>query len=199
MSAQGSIFPGTDMPDAAWWEALWPDPGSVLSAVGLTGSMSAVDLCCGDGWFTLPMARIARRVVAIDLDERLLEAARARLARHGVTNCDFVLGDAYDVARLVSPRADLVFLANVFHGVPDGRRLADAVADALAPGGRFAIVNWHQRPHEETIVLGVPRGPATAMRMSPDQVVATVASDRLSLERIVELAPYHYAAVFDRT
>lgn len=49
------FFQGTDMPTAGWWEALWPDPSSVLAAVGLGPGMEVVDLCSGDGWFTLQM------------------------------------------------------------------------------------------------------------------------------------------------
>src|ERR1700674_851880 len=29
------FFQGTEMPDAGWWEALWPNPAGVLSAVGV--------------------------------------------------------------------------------------------------------------------------------------------------------------------
>ena len=52
--------------------------------------MEVIDLCSGDGWFTLQLARIARRVVAIDIDPDLLEVARHRLNEGGVANCDFV-------------------------------------------------------------------------------------------------------------
>ena len=179
-------------------EALWPNPAGVLAAVGITPGMDVVDLCSGDGWFTLAMASIARHVTAIDIDAELLDLVRARFAERGVSNCDFVVGDAYAIARLVPQRMDFVFLANVFHGVPDGKRLAAAVADALAPGGQFAIVNWHRRPREATTVLGHPRGPRTELRLSPDQVVATVTSAGLRLGKLVELPPYHYGAVFIR-
>src|ERR1700741_1956470 len=94
------FFQGTEMPTAGWWEALWPDPAGVLAAVGLRPGMDVIDLCAGDGWFTLPIARIARRVTAIDLDSGLLGAARQRLIENAVTNCDFVAGDAYDLATL---------------------------------------------------------------------------------------------------
>ena len=56
------------MPTAGWWEALWPDPAGVLKAVGLESGISVVDLCSGDGWFTLQIARLAREVTAIDID-----------------------------------------------------------------------------------------------------------------------------------
>ena len=57
---------GTEMPNAGWWEALWPDPAGVLGKVGIKSGMLVVDLCSGDGWFTLQIAKIARRVVAIE-------------------------------------------------------------------------------------------------------------------------------------
>ena len=134
------------MPDPGWWEALWPDPAGVIRDVGVAPGMTVVDLCCGDGWFTLQLSKVARAVVAIDIDDRLLETARVRLAENGVTNCAFIAADAYDVATVVPDRADHVFLANAFHGVPDKPRLARAVHDVLKPGGMFAIVSWHARP-----------------------------------------------------
>ena len=90
------------MPTAGWWEALWPDPAGVLTAVGIKPGMEVIDLCSGDGWFTLQIAKTARRVVAIEIDRNLLEVARHRRAESGVTNCDFVAGDAYELAKLAS-------------------------------------------------------------------------------------------------
>jgi len=124
------------MPTAGWWEALWPTPGDVLIAVGMSPTMEVVDLCCGDGWFTLPMAKLVRRVVAIDIDEQLLALARTRLVASNVTNCTFVADDAYNLARHVRQPVDFVFMANAFHGVPDKQRLARAVCRALKPAGR---------------------------------------------------------------
>lgn len=192
------FFEGTKMPNAGWWEALWPNPGSVLISVGISSDMEVVDLCSGDGWFTLEIAKLARHVVAIDIDAELLAVARIRLSENGVTNCSFAAGDAYGLLKLVRRPADFVFMANAFHGVPDKPRLSRAVHDALKPGGRFAIVNWHRCPREETTVLGEPRGPRTELRMSPEDILAAVKPAGMNLLRIVEVAPYHYGAVFER-
>ena len=75
------FFQGTEMPDAGWWEALWPDPAGVLAAVGVTPGMEVIDLCAGDGWFTVPIARIAHHVIAVDIDRDLLAVARLRLSK----------------------------------------------------------------------------------------------------------------------
>ena len=68
--------------------ASWP-------SVGVTPDMAVMDLCSGDAWFTLHIARLARHVVAIDIDADLLNVARHRLTENDVTNCDLVTGNAY--------------------------------------------------------------------------------------------------------
>jgi ubiquinone/menaquinone biosynthesis C-methylase UbiE len=192
------FFEGTEMPTAGWWEALWPDPAGVLAAVGVAPGMRIIDLCAGDGWFTLQIAKIAAHVTAIDIDSRLLDIARLRLTEGGRHNCHYVAGDAYEIARLAPDPADVVFMANAFHGVPDRPRLARAVHAALRPGGRFAIVNWHQRPREQTTVLGEPRGPKTELRLSVAQTIAAVEAGGLVLALQVEVPPHHYGVVFER-
>jgi len=186
------------MPDPGWWEALWPDPVAVLKAVGMKPAMEVVDLCSGDGWFTLQIARLARRVVAIDIEGNLLDAAQIRLSEAGVSNCSYIEADAYDVAKVVHHPVDFVFLANVFHGVPDKTRLSREVRAVLKPDGLFAIVSWHARPREETKVLGQPRGPATELRTTPEATIAAVEPAGLRLSKSVEVSPYHYAVTFRR-
>ena len=189
------FFQGTEMPTAGWWEALWPDPAGVLTAVGLRSGSDVIDLCSGDGWFTLQIAKVARHVSAIDIDPTLLEVARHRLVESGVTNCEFIAGDAYDIAKLAGA-ADFVFMANAFHGVPDRARFARAVGAALKSNSRFAIVNWHKRPRDETPILGEPRGPTTELRMSPEDTIKSVEAGGLKFSKMVELPPYHYGVVF---
>jgi ubiquinone/menaquinone biosynthesis C-methylase UbiE len=193
------FFEGTGMPNAGWWEALWPDPAQVLVDVGISAGMQVIDLCCGDGWFTFPLAKIAGSVIAIDIDGKLLEAAKVRFAeRGGAPNIKLIEADAYDMAKVIRHPADHVFLANAFHGVPDKPRLARAVHDAVKVSGLFAIVNWHARPREETTVLGQPRGPATELRMTPQATRDAVVPSGFQLRKVVEVSPYHYGAVFVR-
>lgn len=192
------FFEGAGMPDPGWWEVLFPDPAGVISGVGVAPGMTVVDLCSGDGWFTLQLSKVAREVIAIDIDGKLHEKARVRLAEGGLTNCVFVEADAYDVAKVVRDRVDHVFLANAFHGVPDKPRLARVIHDVLKPGGMLTVVNWHSRPREETTILGEPRGPATGLRIRPEETIAAMQSSGLTFMRQIEVPPYHYAVVFKR-
>jgi ubiquinone/menaquinone biosynthesis C-methylase UbiE len=156
----------------------------------------AVDLCCGDGVFTVPLVHTAKRVYAIDIDPVMLDRARSRIAATGPAKCEFVVADAMTVDTVLPEPADYVFLANTFHGIPDQLGLARAVATILKPKGQFGIVNWHRRPRAETVVLGQPRGPKTEMRIEANDVAAIVRPACLLLNRTVELPPYHYGVVF---
>jgi SAM-dependent methyltransferase len=180
------FFPATTMPDADWWQALWPDPVTVLVEMGVRPGMIVVDLCCGDGLFTAPLARIVDSVYAIDIDPAMLDRARALVAAAGATNCHLVVADATTFDAVVPEPVDYVFLANTFHGVPDQLGLARTVVAILKPEGLFGVVNWHRRPREETLVFGQPRGPRTEMRMEARDVAVIVEPAGLSLNRTVE-------------
>ncbi|MCL7942258.1 methyltransferase domain-containing protein [Halomonas sp. ATCH28] len=199
MTIQDCIFPATAMPDRDWWHALWPDPDRVIKALRIRQGMKVVDLGCGDGYFTAAIAHQvgAGRVIGFDLDPVMLEQAQA--ACEGMSNCSWLLGDAMALSRLLDASVDYVLIANTFHGVPDKTALAREIAKVLTPNGRFAIVNWHPLPREQTTVLGQPRGPKTAMRMSAEQTRTVVEPAGFRLETLVELPPYHYGAIFIRT
>ena len=86
MDKPPGFFEGTEMPPAGWWEALWPQPSDVIAKVGIKPGMDVVDLCAGDGWFTLQIAKIARQVVAALQPAGTWRSGRGsgRWARRGV-------------------------------------------------------------------------------------------------------------------
>lgn len=71
----------------------------VLGLLELDADSQVLDLFCGLGNFTLPMARTARGVVGIEGDAGLIERARANAAANGITNSRF------EVANLAGPEA----------------------------------------------------------------------------------------------
>ena len=188
------LFPATIMPDKDWWHALWPDPARVLHDVGIASGMCSMDLCCGDGYFTRPMCELTSQVYGLDLNPDLL--SQAELACSTYSNFQPILGDAYDLPQLVDGLVDFVFMANTFHGVPEQPRLSRAIYETLNEAGRFAVINWYRRPREETTVLDQPRGPDKELRMQPEDVLQVVEPAGFMLERIIDVGPYHYGAVF---
>ena len=97
------------------------------------------------GFFTLELARMvgpAGRVVAVDLQEKMLAELRRRAGRAGLaerieTRCctqdDLGIGD-------LAGRFDFVVLFHMLHEVSDQSRFLRAIHAALKPGGGVLIV-----------------------------------------------------------
>jgi cyclopropane fatty-acyl-phospholipid synthase-like methyltransferase len=194
-------FQNTRQPDWDWWGRLWPTPGATLRALGVESGQSVVEIGAGNGYFALPAARITAPapVYALDIDEDLL-AELAHLAdRQGIDTVEPVTGDAQTLGEHLPERVDRALIANTFHGIDDTDQFVAAVAECLADGGEFVVVNWVDRPREETTVGGETRGPPTELRLSPEETTAAVtAGTAFGLDRELELPPYHYGLVFER-
>ena len=77
------------------------------------GSDTVLDLFCGLGNFTLPLARRARRAVGVEGDSALVFKARANAARNAVGNTAFFMENLFEPAQFgpwATERYDLVLL-----------------------------------------------------------------------------------------
>ena len=66
------------MPDRDWWSVLWPEPESVMQELDVPCGEVAVDLCCGDRYFTAALCGLGApgKVYAIELDPEILNQAK---------------------------------------------------------------------------------------------------------------------------
>jgi 23S rRNA (uracil1939-C5)-methyltransferase len=78
-----------------------------------TGADTVLDLFCGLGNFTLPLARRAGRVVGVEGDAALVAKAEGNAARNGVGNAAFFMENLFEPAQFgpwANQRYDLVLL-----------------------------------------------------------------------------------------
>lgn len=112
----------------------------VLRNAPLQKRATALEIGPGDGSFLLELAPAFQEIVALDIEEAMLEQARARASQAGLNNIEFVHGDTGH-ARLKDVQADCVIMNMVLHHTPDpGQILAD-VAGCLAPGGVVLVTD----------------------------------------------------------
>lgn len=194
-------FQNTGQPDWDWWGRLWPTPGETLRNLGVDAGESLAEIGSGNGYFALPAARIVdpAPVYALDIDEALLADLSMLADRAEISNVEPIHCDARRLDEHLPDPVDVCLLANAFHGVADPAPFVEAIVGALASDGRFVVVNWADRPREETTVAGDPRGPPTELRLSPAETERRIAgASVLRTARRVDLPPYHYALVFER-
>jgi SAM-dependent methyltransferase len=117
----------------------------ILDAARLTGTETVLDLACGPGIYTRPLARCVRagRVFGLDLSLPMLRHAARRAQEEDIGNVTFVRGTAL---RLPFPAEhfDLVNCCGALHLFPDVGRVLAEVARVLRPGGRFTVAAFRR-------------------------------------------------------
>jgi trans-aconitate methyltransferase len=116
-----------------------PGTEALLSRIGVREGARCVDVGCGGGNVSRELARCVGdrgSVVAIDLDETLLELARAEFAADGIRNVEFRCADA---SELGGGEYDLAYARLLLSHVSDPARVIDAMAAAVEPGGVVAV------------------------------------------------------------
>ena len=106
------------------------------------------DLGAGEGTISQLMAQKAKKVIAIDNSEKMVEFGAELAKKHGIANLEYRLGDLEDVP-IRSGTVDLAFLSQALH---HARHPDKAVAEAwriLKPGGRIAILDLNRHHFEE--------------------------------------------------
>ena len=136
-SERRQIVPGRSW--AAWARAL----GHLLPA------LDVADLGCGEGYLTIEASRFARRVIAVDRSEAVLDRAREAAARRRVKNVQWKRGELEKLP-IRDASVDVALLSQVLH---HAARPAQAVAEAariVRPGGRVLVLDL--RRHDEVWV-----------------------------------------------
>jgi len=96
---------------------------------------AVLDLCCGDGMYTLFYVDKARVVYGVDGDAHAVAHANAHYAR---PNVKFYHADALRGVWPIAEADVVTFYAALEHfTAADGRALLKRIADILAPGGRL--------------------------------------------------------------
>ena len=122
------------------------------------------DVGCGPGYFTVPMAEMVGpkgRVIAVDLQQSMLNRTRKAAERKGVADrIDFRLCSKTDLR--LEPELDFLLAFAVIHEMPDQKRALDQMTAALRPGGRLLIaepkLHVSNKRFHETVSLAESAG-----------------------------------------
>lgn len=110
-----------------------------LAQAGAGPGARVLEIGCGTGQATVPLAERGYRVVAVELGSELATVARRNLARFDSVE---VVTAAFEDWPLPEEAFDLVFSASAFHWVDPAVRVSKS-ADALRPGGLLATIATH--------------------------------------------------------
>jgi SAM-dependent methyltransferase len=138
-------------PERTVWEVQ-----SVVKRLALPPGSSILDLCCGHGRHTIPLAKRGYQVTGQDLSEVLLRQAQAEAETQGV-RIRWIPSDMRNIAfenefdAVINLYSSFGYLENE----DEDRKVLQQVQQALKPGGLFLLETIHREallryytPHE---------------------------------------------------
>jgi len=165
--------------------AAWQKPDEVVAALNIRSGEVIADIGAGTGYFTRRFAARAARVYAVDVNQGLLD----QIAALGLPDVVTVLA-APDDPKLPPAAVDTIFFCNVLHHIENRPAYYRRLAQALKPGGRIVVIDFHKRP--------LPVGPPPAEKLAEEEVVQELSAAGFRLERRHGFLEYQYFLEFRR-
>lgn len=129
----------------------WQPPQKIISDSGINTGVTALEVGCGSGAFTVDAARAignAGNLYALDIGEDMLKLLRGKLERPAnsdINNISVLHNSAYDI-QLPDNSIDIIFMVTVFQEIPDKQRALAEFKRVLKPSGTLAISEWFFDP-----------------------------------------------------
>ncbi len=114
---------------------------NILTRLELSPGLTVLDAGCGPGLLTIPIARAVGprgSVIALDVQDGMLEKARDAATQAGLTNINFLhagLGDG----KLHEAAFDRALLVTVLGEIPDKPAALREIFSSLKPGGFLSV------------------------------------------------------------
>ncbi|MCW9706124.1 class I SAM-dependent methyltransferase [Fodinibius salsisoli] len=133
--------------ETGWQDQLWPAQESLLAEADPQPGESVLDISCGTGLVTIPLAEIVHpggSVTGIDLSEGMIEKARSRAEYKGIGNVHFKHMDA-EMLEQADNSFDVVICSLGLMYYPNPEKALSEMFRVLKPGGRAAALVWGAR------------------------------------------------------
>lgn len=140
-------------PYMTWHGAVWltrperaqeEQTDKLLSALKIKPGQTVCDLGCGNGYYTLELARMVGpkgKVLAVDIQQEMLHLLDLRVKEAGLTNVEPIPSTPID-PRLPPASCDLILVVDVYHEFGYPEQMLAALHKALKPDGRLVLVEF---------------------------------------------------------
>jgi ubiquinone/menaquinone biosynthesis C-methylase UbiE len=168
------------------------DCETLLKALKVKPGDVVCDLGCGNGFYTLKLARLVGergKVVAVDIQREMLELLKEAAAAERIENIKPVFGTVID-PKLPDASIDLVLLVDVYHEFSHPEHMLAAIRRSLKPTGRVALAEFRA---EDPLVPIKP-----LHKMSKEQIMNEFPPNGFTLVEEFDELPWQHLMFFQR-
>ena len=125
----------------------------MLEELKIQPGWTVCDLGSGNGYHALKMAVTAGEkgtILAVDIQQQMLDMLKARAEGRGIKNIKMILGDPWD-PKLPPASCDLILLVDVYHEFGQPEQMLKAMHTALKPTGVVALVEFRAEDNKVPI------------------------------------------------
>jgi uncharacterized protein (TIGR01244 family) len=169
-------------------------PAKILRFMGLKDGDIVADVGCGNGFFTLRLAKEVGPhgvVFAVDVQQGMLDQLAQRQKEANISNVYPILG-RYEDPLLPPGKVDWILLVDAYHEFSNPEAMLARMKESLAPGGRIALIEYRGEKSPAKSQFPMPRDHA----MTIDEVMNEWSPAGFELITRVEFLPTQHFFVF---
>lgn len=116
---------------------------SLMDAIPFQKHWNTMEIGCGTGLLTCPVAGKVASLTAVDTSQGMLDALEAKVREHGITNIRTVASDIFTApsAYRQDGQYALIFSSMTFHHIGNTREALQRLHTLLLPEGYLAIAD----------------------------------------------------------
>jgi predicted methyltransferase len=167
-------------------------PQRVIDALEIKPGQTIADLGAGSGYYSFRIAPLVGergKVLAVDVEPRMLRLVSERAKRDRIANVSTVLSTPSD-PNLDANSVDLLFMVDVYHELEYPFETMVKVREALKPGGRVALIEYRA---EDPKVMIKP-----LHKMTEQQIVRELTAVGFRHLKTVKTLPIQHLVIFQK-
>jgi ubiquinone/menaquinone biosynthesis C-methylase UbiE len=129
-------------------------PDALIAGLDLAPDAVVADIGAGSGYLTIRLSdRVPRgKVLAVDIQQEMLDIVRQRAQGRSLENVETVLGSITD-PRLPENTVDAALLVDAYHEFSHPREMAEGILLGLKPGGKLYLVEYRAEQPDPRVPL----------------------------------------------
>jgi len=168
------------------------DCEKMLKNLGVKPGMTVCDMGCGNGFYSLKLAKMVGengKVLAVDIQPEMLRLLKARAQEQGIENIELILGDIDD-PKLPQGEVDLILCVDVYHEFSHPVEMLAGMRQSLKPDGQIALLEFRMED---------PNVPIKRLhKMSKKQSVLEYEANGFQLAKEFDGLPWQHMMFFEK-